>query len=177
MTDTPTYSDSFLSAFDAIVVGIETGTFTDNPRDPGGATKWGITFRTFRQYKGMPVTVDDLQNLDVDGAKDLYYNVFWLPNKCDQLPNWLAFAHFDGCVNQNETEVTKYLQQALHVTDDGVIGSSTLTAASLCDPQDALAGFMSLRAQRYALSTNVGVFGRGWFRRCFDIHRQALELV
>jgi lysozyme family protein len=55
------------------------------------------------------------------------------------------------------------------VTDDGVIGPQTLSAANQANP-DALRA--RLVAQRLRFMTNLGTFddfGRGWARRCCDI--------
>jgi lysozyme family protein len=63
----------------------------------------------------------------------------------------------------------RWLQRALGVTDDGVIGPQTLSAANQANP-DALRA--RLVAQRLRFMTNLDTFssfGRGWTRRCCDI--------
>ena len=83
----------------------------------------------------------------------------------------------DYAVNQGPGRAKRFLQRALKVTADGRIGPLTLAAAARADPEDTLSEFMTRRALHYSGLANLAVFGLGWFRRLFDIHRRALALV
>lgn len=59
---------------DAIITGIldREGGFVNDARDPGGATNWGITRNTLREWRGVPVTVDDVRQLTEAEAREIY---------------------------------------------------------------------------------------------------------
>jgi len=167
--------DLYDKCFEAIIFW-EKETFTNDPRDPGGATKWGITIALLRSIRPGS-TVDDLKKMTRLDAKEIYYQAFWLQYKCEQFPAALALALFDGCVNQPALHVKKYMQQALGIPADGVFGKKTFAAAKACDVKHTLTEFMGRRAVRYATRENVTTYGRGWFNRMFDIHRRCVELL
>jgi len=81
---------TFDQAF-AIVVGIEAG-YADDPADPGGQTKYGISKRAYPQI--------DIASLTLDQAKAIYLRDYWHLCKCDELTPDLALAVFDCAVNQ-----------------------------------------------------------------------------
>lgn len=57
------------------------GGWTDNPKDPGGATNKGITFSTFKSYAtsllGVTPTLTNLKNLTDDQAGKIYKVEYW----------------------------------------------------------------------------------------------------
>jgi lysozyme family protein len=87
-TPEPEVTDYFPAAF-AIVVGLEGG-YTDDPADPGGATKYGISQRA---YPGL-----DIANLTLSAAQDIYREDYW-PSAAG-LPWEMALCVFDCAVNQ-----------------------------------------------------------------------------
>ena len=81
----------------------------------------------------------------------------------------MRYAVFDAAVNSGPAQSVKWLQRALGVADDGVLGPRTLAAANAANP-DALRA--RIVAQRLTFMTNLnifGTFGRGWTRRCCEI--------
>jgi len=79
-------------------------------------------------------------------------------------------------VNQGPVRARKLLQKAAGVAADGVIGPLTLAAVRKAPSPEILGDFMARRALHYAGLAQLLRFGRGWFRRLFDIHRRALAL-
>lgn len=82
---------SFFDAAFAIVVGIEGG-YVNDPADPGGETRFGISKRQYPQI--------DIASLTLDQAKALYLRDYWSVCRCDELPWDMALAVFDCAVNQ-----------------------------------------------------------------------------
>ncbi len=80
----------FDSAF-AIVVG-EEGNYVNDPNDPGGETKFGISKRSYPNL--------DIRQLTLDQAKAIYERDYWRALSCDQLPWDIALLTFDAAVNQ-----------------------------------------------------------------------------
>lgn len=54
------------------ILAAEGTTFTDDPRDGGGPTKYGITLNTLREWRRQPVTKDDVRQLTEAEARDIY---------------------------------------------------------------------------------------------------------
>jgi lysozyme family protein len=82
--------------FDAaflLVVAAEGGEkVTDDPRDPGGLTKWGICQRSYPDL--------DIRALTESDAREIYRRDYWDACKCDELPWPLSLYVFDAAINQ-----------------------------------------------------------------------------
>lgn len=72
---------NFDEAFER-TLGHEDG-YVDDPRDPGGETKWGISKRSYPHL--------DIKNLTQDQAKGIYRTDFWNRINADRLPDGVAF--------------------------------------------------------------------------------------
>lgn len=136
------------------------GGFVDHPRDPGGATNFGITQRVARAngYQG------DMRALPLSMALSIYEKDYWAPIKADQLPGHLRFHVFDAAVNSGAGQAIKWLQSAAGVTQDGVIGPRTLSAASMVTP----AKYSAIRLRFMTDLSTWPAFGKGWARRIAD---------
>ena len=136
------------------------GGFVDHPRDPGGATNFGITQRVARAhgYTG------DMRDLPLSVAISIYRSDYWEPIKADQLPDHLRFHVFDAAVNSGPGQAIRWLQQAAGVAQDGVIGPRTLSAASMVSP----AKYSAIRLRFMTGLSTWATFGKGWARRIAD---------
>jgi lysozyme family protein len=146
------FSRAFLA-----VVG-EEGGYVNDPRDPGGETKYGISKRAY--------PTEDIRNMTIDRAGVLYRRDYWDAIRADELPWPWALMVFDCAVNQGVGTAIRLMQDALGVMVDGKIGPRTLAAAQGRDSR-ALARFMALRALRYAKNPNFDTFGYGWLTRTY----------
>jgi lysozyme family protein len=107
--------------------------FVDNPADPGGATKFGITARGIAQFLGRTLSPDEISALTLDDAKAFYR---WLlkSSGIERIHNeTLRWFVFDAAVHMGNTQAIKLLQRALGVHDDGVLGPVTLAATPYID--------------------------------------------
>lgn len=149
------------AAFDralAFVLQHEGGdTITDDPADPGGLTKWGISLRS---YPGL-----DIRALTRDQAADIYCADYWHAGSCDALPPGVAVMHMDACVNQGVKAAAKLLQLAAGVTADGAIGPKTLAAVQRMDAAALLTEYAARRMSHYGRLPHFDRFGLGWSRR------------
>jgi len=136
------------------------GGFVDHPQDPGGATNYGITQRVAQAHGYM----GDMRNLPMSLAIGIYRSDYWEPIKADQLPEALRFHVFDAAVNSGPGQAVKWLQRAAGVTEDGVIGPRTLSAASLVTP----AKYSAIRLRFMTDLKTWPTFGKGWARRIAD---------
>lgn len=107
--------------------------FTQNPADPGGATKWGITVPALtdcwldRATTHSP-TPEDIKALTETDARDFYGWLMAKSNVAKIANDTLRWFVFDACVHTGQKQGVKLLQRALGVPDDGVLGPVTLAA-------------------------------------------------
>lgn len=150
---------NFDLAFDALL-GHEGG-YVDNPQDPGGATRWGVTERVARAhgYAG------DMREFPVERAKQIARREYWDAVQADQLPAPLRYAVFDAAYNSGPTQATRWLQGALEVKADGVIGTQTRLAAQQCAPDRVRAQMLGARLEFMTTLPTWRTFGKGWARR------------
>jgi lysozyme family protein len=146
---------TFDEAFDALI-GREGG-YVDNRADPGGATKYGISKRS---YPG-----EDIPNMTLERAKEIYLRDFWGPAGCDGWPDGLRLQVFDMAVNSGVKASIRTLQQAVGETEDGILGPHTLQAVQSMPVPRLVARFNACRLAFMAELPTWPSFGRGWARR------------
>lgn len=157
-----------MSDFDralTIVLGHEGG-YSNDPRDPGGETMFGITVTVAREngYHG------PMRELPRAIAATIYLARYWQAAHCDELPWPLCLYVFDSAVNQGVGAATRMLQAALDTVQDGIVGPTTKRLARE-STQWHWSRFMALRAQRYVETRNFDRFGQGWLIRLFSVVR------
>lgn len=133
------------------------GGYSNDPDDPGGETRWGISKR------GHPAL--DIKNLTVEQARAIYRNEYWREVEGDKLPEPLAIMMMDSAVNCGISRSVKWLQKVLRVQQDGNLGPVTLAAVKT---QTAIALAKEVADQRerhYRLLRQWPRFGRGWMNR------------
>ena len=153
---------NFERAFEKLL-GHEGG-FVDHPKDPGGATRYGITQRVARAngYEG------DMRNFPLSEAKRIARKDYWDAVRADDMPDAVRFDLFDAAYNSHPTQATKWLQRAAGADDDGIIGPKTLLAVRMADPHRLAARFNSHRLRFLTDLKTWPTFGRGWARRIAD---------
>lgn len=154
---------NFDTAF-ALLLGHE-GDFSDHADDPGGKTRYGVTEAVAREvgYKG------EMRELPLELAKRIYLEKYWKPIRADDLPPGIRYAVFDGAVNSGPAQATRWLQRALGVEADGVIGPQTLAAAYAQDMNALRLRILAQRLRFMASLPNWPAFSRGWSRRIADL--------
>jgi lysozyme family protein len=110
------------------------GGYVNDPDDPGGATKHGVTLGTMRQL-GLDLTGDgkvdarDVKALGPEKAAEIYVRHYFREPRLDLLPEALQASVFDMQVNAGSNAV-KILQRlagafGFPLEDDGVMGPVT----------------------------------------------------
>ncbi len=146
---------NFDQAFDILVS--HEGGYVNDPRDPGGETKFGISKRAYPAL--------DIAALTLADAKAIYRRDYWDRAQCDRLPPGVAFDVFDAAVNSGIGQATRWLQRAVGVADDGVAGPLTLAAVARLEPEAVQARFSGHRLAFMTRLSTWDAFGRGWARR------------
>lgn len=154
------------------------GGYSDHPEDPGGATNFGITIGVLREYRGAPVTKQDVRSLSLAEAARIYRARYWNAASCDHLPAGIDVAVFDCAVNQGVGRATRFLQTAARVGTDGVIGPLTVKAVNSARQEALLCEFMALRMRSYGMLRSLfRTFGLGWSRRLMATYVEAIALM
>lgn len=148
-----------MSNFDTAIdrlLGNEGG-YTDGKGDPGGATNWGISKRSYPDV--------DIKNLTRDQAVAIYRRDFWNKIDGDTLLPGIGFQLLDFAVNSGISTATKALQRSIGVDDDGDFGPVSLEKLNMQSDTDTI---MKLLAERLIFMTSLHTwqaFGQGWARR------------
>lgn len=164
------------TAFDgavALVLDLEGG-YVEDPRDPGGATKFGITRTTLGTARGRPVAVADVKALTRAEAAAIYRRLYWTAVEADRLPAGLDLAVFDYAVNSGPSRALRSLQAALGAPVDGRFGDVTAAAALAASPTDAIRALSRIRLAFLRSLPTWPAFGRGWMARVERVERAAL---
>ncbi|UWQ13442.1 peptidoglycan-binding protein [Aliiroseovarius sp. M344] len=114
------------------------GGFVNDPDDPGGATKYGVTIHTMRRLgldldRDGQVTSSDVNALTRDQARDIFLKHYFQKPRLAELPHPLQASVFDMYVNAGSNAV-RVLQQLFakmgyELAIDGKLGPQTLGVA------------------------------------------------
>lgn len=153
-----------MSLFDQAVRSVlkHEGGYVNDPVDPGGETKYGITKRSYPKL--------DIAALEVGDAIAIYRRDFWDRIHGDELPAGLAYFLLDTAVNLGVVQAVRYLQRAAGTPVDGVMGPVTILA---CRNPGVLEGLRKLREDHYRGLRTFGRYGTGWMRRTAEVYAQA----
>lgn len=136
------------------------GGYVHDPTDLGGETNYGIAKRFYPDL--------DIKNLTEEEAVEIYRKDYWLKYHCEELPDQVRLMHFDTAVNMGGSRASKFLQGAIGVKVDGIVGAITLKNAFKAD----LKKYARLRLVYYTkiiLKRPEQVkFINGWFNRVLD---------
>lgn len=134
---------------------------TEDPDDPGGLTKYGISARSHPTV--------DIRNLTREAAIEIYRIEYWQNAACELFPVPLDYYLFDAAVNQGVKRAVMTMQRMLHVPIDGWPGNITVHAAWQHRSEEFCAQFLTLRAMQYMASPNFKKYGEGWLTRLFKV--------
>lgn len=137
------------------------GGYVNDPADPGGETKYGISKRAYPR--------EDIARLTEARAKDIYKRDYWDKLRLDALPENVRYPLFDLAVNSGVATAAKLLQRAVTVRDDGMIGTETLAAANRLSASTLAGRLAATRLLYLADLRPFDRFGRGWTRRVAQI--------
>jgi len=169
------------------------GGFVNDPKDPGGATKYGISLRFLKSIDPTMADMDEDGDVDVDDifalspelARDFYRQWFYQPMGIDQYPAPLGAAMLDTGVNMGKRRAVRILQKALNQSGaslvvDGIAGPKTRTALLFFDPMDTLRTVLLVRVFAYAAlcraNPDLHRFFFGWVERVRHLEAFCMDL-
>lgn len=150
---------------------MEGGAVAENdPNDPGGLTKWGISQRAYPTL--------DIANLTLEQAKEIYKRDYWESCWCDKMPFAFAVAVFDSAVNQGTGRSIRLLQAALNVDADGILGPTTMKAVAAASPR-SVKRLLAMRMAEYMrlirANPTLQAFAINWCFRVLALHELILS--
>lgn len=166
------------------------GGLSENPNDPGGITKFGISMRFLREVDANrlrrygifdPVTEETIRILTLDQAKFIYRGEFWEGNNFDQIhsQNLCSYA-FDMAVAHGISQAIKLIQRGLwavyytrdYVRTDGIMGEQTLEHLNALG-DSFLPVIVGIRGEFYRLIVALKPAQEdeldGWLNRCYSV--------
>ena len=157
-----------LTKFDDIIEVVlkHEGGYVNDPVDPGGETNFGIAKRSHPDV--------DIKNLTKEGAKEIYYQDYWMKNRVPQLPDDLKHIYFDMCVNQGRGRAVKIVQRAANARGaglkvDGGMGPITIAAMKGLEIGRVRAYRVKYYADLVTRKPDLEKFYFGWFRRALEV--------
>ena len=146
------------------------GGYVHDPVDRGGPTKYGITQRTLRAWRGQAVTADDVRRLTTDEARTIYRRRYVDAPGFARLPDPLRAQVVDNGVLSGPRQAVKDLQRAIGgVTVDGRLGPKTRAALTRRGVAAVHAQLIQVRAARIGRIVHRDPsqvrFLRGWLTR------------
>jgi len=147
------------------------GGYVNDPADPGGETKYGISKRAYPHL--------DIAGLTREQAIEIYRRDWWDRYGYDRIRSLdVATKVFDLAVNMGPAAAHRCLQRALHacgyrlVTVDGVIGPQTINAANAVRPKAMLLAALRAEAAAYYRSLaerrpELKRYEQGWLNRAY----------
>lgn len=148
-----------------LVFGDE-GSYSNRATDRGGPTKYGITQGTLSAALGRPATINDVKNLTLERAAEIYRKSYWAQSGGDMLPAGLDYAVFNSGVMSGPARAVKILQQVVGVSPDGIVGLRTVDAVAKYGSVDTVireycSAYMDY-LQSIKGSQGFAANGRGW---------------
>lgn len=161
------------------LVLVHEGGYVNHPRDPGGATNKGITWRTYAAWRrARDLEPQSVRFITDEEVSSIYKRQYWDAVRADDLPAGLDYAVFDFAVNSGPARAAKFLQRILGVEADGHIGELTLAAANAHrDVENVINQLCDNRLAWLRRLSHFDTFGRGWTRRVTEVKAKAVAMV
>jgi lysozyme family protein len=152
------------------------GGYSNNPKDPGGPTNFGITIFDVRKYWKANATAADVKALPLEAAKIIYQKHYWTPVRGDDLPAGLDVCTFDSAVNSGVGRANLWLGKAIGspAKDYPTLAKQ---ASSVTDIPKSVKSFCATRLSFLHNLRTWSVFGKGWGRRVSELQALGLSLA
>ncbi len=157
------------------------GGFQNDPDDKGNWTKCAVgsgeNRGTNRGISSCSYPHEDIANMTEERAREIYRADYWMPVQGDALPAGVDLCTFDGAVNSGQSRGVKWLQHALGVEQDGVVGPITIAAANDADEHNTIDAMCDERLDWLQGLETWPLYGDGWTNRVEDVRETAHSMV
>jgi lysozyme family protein len=157
------------------------GGYQNDPNDTGNWTGCekgkGTNKGTNRGISACSYPNENIKGMTEERAGEIYHDDFWEPILGDDLPAGVDLCTFDGSVNSGKSRGVKWLQQAVGVTADGIVGPITVDAARAADDHSTIDRMCDLRLDFLRGLSTWDLYGKGWTTRVEDVRTTAHGMV
>ena len=154
------------------------GGYVNHPRDPGGATNKGVTQRVYDSFRTRnSQTRRSVREIIPSEIDTIYRRQYWDAVKAGQLPAGVDYCTYDAAVNSGPSRAAKWLQRAVGVQADGVVGEVTLAAVARTNASTIINRMCDDRMAFLRRLRHWPTFRRGWTTRVSDVRRHAIADV
>lgn len=154
------------------------GGYSDHPSDPGGKTMRGVTQRVYDAYRSrngrQKQSVAKIEEAELQA---IYREQYADKVRFNDLPAGVDYVVFDGAVNSGVAQSVKWLQRAVGVKDDGIMGAVTLDAVKGRDARTVINDVCNRRMTMLKSLKTWKTFGKGWTSRVEGARAAALEMA
>lgn len=147
------------------------GGYTNNPKDKGGPTNFGITHKTLAAWrKRASVSAAEVKAMSYDEARDIYFANYWNSCSCGAMPGPLALPVYNISVHSGPGRAGRFLQRALNKNGaslkvDGDVGDDTLKAIAAAPLAETIDDLIDLYDALLKSIDNYATFKGGFTRR------------
>jgi hypothetical protein len=157
------------------------GKKTDDPRDRGGRTNFGVTQGTYNRWrdsKNLPR--QDVFKIAKDEAMQLYKKNFWGIIGGDKLPQKTAMALMSFALTDGPEDSVRLVQRLLKIPATGYMGPATLARINKLVEKYGDEGFankvLNRQIVRYQNDEQAHIYGRGWVNRANKVKTRISKL-
>jgi len=156
------------------------GGYSDDPRDPGGPTNFGITRAEWASVCKVPIasiTPADMQQLTLKQAASVYRRFYWNALCCEDMAHGVDLMVFQFGVNAGIEASARLLEAACGVSVDGVVGPITLAATRRISPPTLIGTLADRQIGYYQTLAEWDIYGRGWTNRVDNARTVAMGMA
>ena len=142
------------------------GGYVNDPKDPGGETKYGVSKRAYPYL--------DIKNLTLEDAVDIYKRDYGDKVKVEELKPDLRHIYFDMVVNMGRSRAVKVLQQTANskgstLNVDGGLGPITIKALKNVELERVRCYRVKYYMDLISRKPSLEKFIFGWFKRSLEV--------
>jgi lysozyme family protein len=171
---------SLYSAFIERLIKRYEGGYVNDPHDPGGPTNFGVTLKVLQAYRKRPVSADDVRNMSIATAKEIYAENYAKPLGFDALPAGVDCTVLDYGVNSGIGRSARVLRRVLSLPDGTTVNTSVIDAAHKVPAADLINAICDERL-RFMKSLKGGAmwarYGGGWGTRVGDLRAYSINVA
>ena len=156
------------------------GGYVNDPHDRGGETNLGVTKKAWAAYLKRDIEDGEMAALTPEAVEPFYKEMYWDRVRADDLPDGVDYLVFDFAVNAGPGRASKFLQQAVGATADGVIGPGTLAAVRNFSAEELINRFSEVKKEFYEglveKDPSQSRFINGWLNRVAEVKTHARHM-
>jgi lysozyme family protein len=157
-----------LKTFELIMKHEGGSKITNDPKDPGGLTKYGVSQKAYPNL--------DIKNLTLEDASKIFKKDYWDKCKCDDLPDPLSMLVADCAYNSGVKKSAQILQKAVGATEDGIIGPKTIQLVKQQDVQKTSWLLRDYRLEYLKTLSTWKTYGNGWNNRIQMMYDESVKV-